>query len=345
MNESCDVMLAYNGTLQCDTLVVGGGIAGLMASIAAAEKGASVIIAEKANTMRSGSGATGNDHFLCYIPEKHGSDIAPILKEMEESQIGACCDRKMLRIFAQRSEEVVRELRALFNSDVSIFFGNKVIVSSLSYYGGSAVGTTMDPEIEKILTTDVSDLICTYDVQKSLITTGILPKTLMNHPDSVTSRFPLNPMTAVGPLAVDMMRHNLDGECPSPHGVNSSWKFCLDHNAIVVGLGIDLTHHLTISHVVAEAFPDWPVSSEKWFRRRSFDIKDEDFQIRKTVLERQPRWGMLHYAEKKMKRDMIKNNLLKHSIIENIRVDIVDASDHISFLRNNRKKGFPYYGI
>ncbi|MFC1946017.1 FAD-binding protein, partial [Chloroflexota bacterium] len=57
---------------QCDVLCVGGGIAGLMAAIRAAELGAKVIVAEKSNTERSGAGGAGNDHFQCYIPEAHG---------------------------------------------------------------------------------------------------------------------------------------------------------------------------------------------------------------------------------------------------------------------------------
>jgi flavin-dependent dehydrogenase len=62
-------------TLETDVLCVGGGTAGLMAAIRASESGAKVIIAEKSNTMRSGAGATGNDHFGCYIPEVHGKDV------------------------------------------------------------------------------------------------------------------------------------------------------------------------------------------------------------------------------------------------------------------------------
>ncbi len=57
--------------LSCDVLVAGGGIGGMMAAITAADCGASVIVVEKANTMRSGSGATGNDHFMCYNPDVH----------------------------------------------------------------------------------------------------------------------------------------------------------------------------------------------------------------------------------------------------------------------------------
>ena len=75
-----------------DVLVVGGGIAGLMAAICAADMGVHVVVAEKANTKRSGCGATGNDHFQCYIPEVHGEDMGPILKEYLASQ-GVAADR------------------------------------------------------------------------------------------------------------------------------------------------------------------------------------------------------------------------------------------------------------
>ena len=67
--------------VEVDVLIAGGGIAGLMAGIRAAGEGVSVAVVEKANTKRSGSGATGNDHFCCYIPEVHGDDLGPILWE------------------------------------------------------------------------------------------------------------------------------------------------------------------------------------------------------------------------------------------------------------------------
>ena len=68
----------------CDVLVVGGGMGGLMAAIAAADGGASVLVAEKADTMRSGSGTTGNDHFVCYIPEVHGT-LDAFMKELRQT--------------------------------------------------------------------------------------------------------------------------------------------------------------------------------------------------------------------------------------------------------------------
>ena len=70
---------------KCDVLCVGGGVAGLMAAIRATEMGAKVIVAEKSNTMRSGGGGMGVDHFFSYIPEYHG-DFDPFLKELTIGQ-------------------------------------------------------------------------------------------------------------------------------------------------------------------------------------------------------------------------------------------------------------------
>jgi succinate dehydrogenase/fumarate reductase flavoprotein subunit len=93
----------------CDVLIAGGGIAGLMAAITAAAQGADVIVAEKGDTRRSGSGATGNDHFLCYIPEVHNCSPEDILREMNDSMIGGNADTYIQRKFLNRSFEVVRD--------------------------------------------------------------------------------------------------------------------------------------------------------------------------------------------------------------------------------------------
>ena len=54
-----------NEIIKSDFLVIGGGIGGLQAAITAARAGISVVVAEKADTRRSGMGANGNDHFCC----------------------------------------------------------------------------------------------------------------------------------------------------------------------------------------------------------------------------------------------------------------------------------------
>lgn len=92
----------------CDVLIVGGGMAGLMAAIAAADGGASVIVAEKAHTLRSGDGVGGNDHFLCYIPEVHGTP-AEFLKEFKASQSGKFSDTAIQKVFVERSFEIAQD--------------------------------------------------------------------------------------------------------------------------------------------------------------------------------------------------------------------------------------------
>ncbi len=66
--------------VEADVLCIGGGIAGLMGAIRASELGAKVVVAEKGNTLRSGAGATGNDHFMCYIPDLKSKELDQIVR-------------------------------------------------------------------------------------------------------------------------------------------------------------------------------------------------------------------------------------------------------------------------
>ncbi len=99
-------MIEVREKLQADVLIIGGGIAGLMAAIGAADKGADVVLLDKANTKRSGAGATGNDHFLCWIPEKHG-DIGVVYEEFMDSQNATSNDTPLVMRFLETSPQVV----------------------------------------------------------------------------------------------------------------------------------------------------------------------------------------------------------------------------------------------
>lgn len=57
-----------------------------MAAISAAESGLRVVVAEKANTAHSGAAGMGNDHFACYIPDVHGSDVMPLIRDWSRGQ-------------------------------------------------------------------------------------------------------------------------------------------------------------------------------------------------------------------------------------------------------------------
>jgi succinate dehydrogenase/fumarate reductase flavoprotein subunit len=96
-------------TIEADVLCIGGGIAGLMAAIRAAELGSKVVVAEKGNTLTSGAGGMGNDHFLCYLPEVHGPDMKPVLEELRRGQLGERLkDAEAARVWIELTSEIVR---------------------------------------------------------------------------------------------------------------------------------------------------------------------------------------------------------------------------------------------
>lgn len=204
-----------------------------------------------------------------------------------------------------------------------------------------------EPKAEDLLTTNNDDFVYTYNVKKTVVTSGMLPWALMHHPDAMISHHPLNPLCAVGPLAKDMMAHNLDGDHPAPHGPNSSWKFCVDHGAKICWLGTDAGHHNTISHVCEEAYGDWRWPDEEWFHIRKFKIIDEDKnEIYKEVYERKPEWGMLRIAEQYWSQKTTDKNIMQLDMIDNIiQVGYMDATQYMESRRSSKyyKKGIPYY--
>ena len=62
--------------IEADVLVIGGGIAGCWAAISAARQGLNVVLAEKGDTIRSGAGGPGCDHW-CNAPANPLSNVDP----------------------------------------------------------------------------------------------------------------------------------------------------------------------------------------------------------------------------------------------------------------------------
>jgi aminoglycoside 3-N-acetyltransferase len=213
-----------------------------------------------------------------------------------------------------------------------------------------AEGTLVMPVIRKYkqegtlkeyLTKNLDSIICTYNVQKSVVTSGLLPYYLMQIPGCIVSRFPINPVAAVGKHARDIVAKNLEGDILSGHGPNSSWKYCVDKNAIVIGLGVDMPHYLTITHVNEDCDANWPIKD--WYRKRKFEIIDKSFETQVEVFERKPKWGALYFAERKYRKDLLKNGILKIEVVEGLFISTIESSKLTDFLKSNPRKGYPYY--
>lgn len=95
--------------VESDVLVVGGGIAGLMAAVRARELGANVVVVEKGNTMHSGNGRSGNDHFHCWIPEAHG-DLDTYMEEAPAFAhfFGRGVSKKLTRFYFEKTPDFVK---------------------------------------------------------------------------------------------------------------------------------------------------------------------------------------------------------------------------------------------
>lgn len=202
-----------------------------------------------------------------------------------------------------------------------------------------------EPHGEELFRTNTDNLVCTYDVKRSKIQSGILPFMMLRRKESFVSHHPFNPLVAIGPLAEPMMEGNLEGNAPSPHGPNSCWKFCYDHNAFVIGLGVDLDHYNTISHINEEAFGNWKWSDEEWYNKRKFIVVDENGNKKDLVVKvRKPEWGMLRFAELNANRDRNDSGIIKRTKIDNqIIVCLEKARDYVDFLQEKNKHGKFYY--
>ena len=179
-----------------------------------------------------------------------------------------------------------------------------------------------------------------YDVYRSTVSSGLLPFTLMRYDDAEISRFPLNPLVAVGFQAFEMMKLNLDGEKPSAHGPNSSWAFCAKENAWNVGIGVSIKDYLTMFHITQET-AEWPVRDEEWYFDRKFIIKEGRRLSSLTIKERQHKWTK-YLAESNFYNDLHKANVIKSTIIDGVEVHVCRSQDMLDFIANQKNPTYPY---
>lgn len=181
-----------------------------------------------------------------------------------------------------------------------------------------------------------------YDVQSTKIWTGALPKVLIKHKSAKRSLHPLNSMVAIGAKASEMMKGNEDDLFPN--GKKSSWEYCHQKNAFILGLGTDLTHSLTMIHVAEDTKGEkWYIKD--WYHDRKFIVKNGDEEREIHVKERKHKWGQLHFGERNLANDLIKNNVLESIFIEDTVVETLRAKSLVEFLDSKNSTGYPYFWV
>jgi len=97
----------------CDVCVVGGGLAGCMAAIRAAELNDSVVLVDKSNPERSGCAGTGLDHIWGYFPEVQGREEVSLEQMVEDHTRNVAqglVNRRMLHYIAATSYDRILDL-------------------------------------------------------------------------------------------------------------------------------------------------------------------------------------------------------------------------------------------
>ena len=230
-----------------------------------------------------------------------------------------------------KPQEIIKRLRDLVGESGTI------AMPAIRAFAG-------EPQGAELLSKNRVYPVCEYNVRRTPVTSGMLPFTLLRTKGSYCSHFPQNPLVAIGRQAEEMMEHNLDSELNSAHGKGSCWKYCLDHGAIVLGLGVDLEHHNTMCHVMEEAFNGWRWSGKEWYENRKFDLVDENGERRRIkIRSRKPEWGMTHIAELNLASSLYKNNIIHRKIIGGIPICVENSKDLQEFLQARNHNGFPYF--
>lgn len=192
--------------------------------------------------------------------------------------------------------------------------------------------------LKKYIRDEVPDEVL-YDLYRTPISSGLLPFTLSRYDDAVISEFPLNPLVAVGAHAEEMMQGNVDGDLPSAHGSMSAWKYCADHNAWSIGLGVDEKNYLTIFHVGQEQ-PEWPYKEDAWYLERNFQIKKGRNKTPLRIRERRHRWTK-YFPEMNFYNDLKKNSVLLQQFVEGIEVLAVHSDQLFEYI-GKQPDGYPY---
>ncbi|MBU4349457.1 AAC(3) family N-acetyltransferase [bacterium] len=234
-----------------------------------------------------------------------------------------------LKPYGVKPEEVINSLLDLIGSEGTL------AMPTYPYFRENPIG-------KDYINKDLSNLVLDYYPDKTLAWTGMIPNIFLTYPKVIRSRHPLNTLAALGPLSEGMMQNNISGYNPLPNGNNSSWKFCADHNAKIISLGIDLTHSLTMVHTAEDT------ESEKWnrydwYRERKFRIIDNSKSTRIVVRERRHS-TTVNFAERKLARDLLNEGILTKDNIGGVKLEmILESKRLIEFLKSKNKNGYPYF--
>jgi aminoglycoside 3-N-acetyltransferase len=199
------------------------------------------------------------------------------------------------------------------------------------------------PKKRDYLCKSIQSEVFVYEATKNFVTTGILPGTLLKYKGALRSGFPINSLAAFGKYAADMFKNEWNEKDPLPCGKSSAWAFAASKNAKIVSLGTDLTHSLTMIHVAEDCNLFWPVKG--WYRNKKFILIETTGKKEVILRERDPKWGTLYFAERKLCNDLLSKGLMKSATIDSVLTEMIESVSLLGYLNSRNQDAYPYYCI
>lgn len=228
------------------------------------------------------------------------------------------------------AEEVIDKLYTLVDQG-----GTLAMPAIRSFEEESAQGDYLENYIDN----EMKGITTLYDIYKTPIASGLLPFTLMRYDDAECSKFPLNPLVAIGYHAEAMIENNIEGILPSAHGPNSAWAYCAEKDAWNIGIGVDIKDYLTIFHVSQEV-PEWPIKD--WYFERDFIIKKAKRETQLRINERKHKWTK-YFAETNFYHDLQNAGILKTANIDGIPIYMTKSKALLDFINGQTNPSYPYF--
>lgn len=166
--------------------------------------------------------------------------------------------------------------------------------------------------------------VITYDVKKTPCWTGMLPNLFIRYPGVIRSEFPYNPLAAKGKHAIEMMKDNLLGD--KPHGIHSSWDYCVNHDAKILYLGCPMYHSLTIVHIREDLDDSFPVRG--WYKSQVYQINNGASKFTFPIYERKQIWSK-YFTEMYCERILTKKLLADVKYVGGVPISFIRSTSKL----------------
>jgi aminoglycoside 3-N-acetyltransferase len=183
--------------------------------------------------------------------------------------------------------------------------------------------------------------VLTFDPRRTPTLNGLANELFRRTPDVARSRHPLQTVSAVGPMANELLAGNLHSGRPVPHGVDSAYHRVCTNGGIVVGIGLPLLDYCTIIHV-AEDVRLADGDDGTFYRERRFLVREGRGGEEWVVRERRPLYSR-YYSEHELRVDLRREGILREVVVEGLQMDWLRAGDLLSYmLHRNASSAYPY---